>query len=188
MKRTYHTIIASSKLILFSCFIAFALASCSDSGDDMEEMMDENPGEMKDMNAKSAPDFSLKALDGSTVALNDFEDKVLVLFFFGNSCPSCKAAAPKVQTDIADAFASNAGFAIIGLDQWNGKDSAVQGFKNTTGVNFPLLLNASSVASDYNTTYDRLIVVDQDGKIVFKGSQGASKDISAVVTKVKSLL
>lgn len=165
------------------------MISCSDSDDSMSDMMNpDDPNEMKDMNAKSAPDFSLEALDGSTVSLSDFENKVLVMFFFGNSCPSCKAAAPKVQTDIADAFASNANVAIIGLDQWNGNSNSVQGFKNTTGVNFPLLLNASSVASAYNTTYDRLIVVDQEGLIKFKGTQGASNDISAVVNKVKDLL
>lgn len=76
----------------------------------------------------------------------------------------------------------------MGLDQWNGNTSAVQGFKDATNVTFPLLKNASSVASSYGTTYDRLLIIDKEGKIHFKGTQLANKDIDTVVTKVNALL
>jgi len=32
---------------------------------------------------ESAPDFTLKALDGTTISLNDYQGKVVHLFFFG---------------------------------------------------------------------------------------------------------
>ncbi len=87
-----------------------------------------------------------------------------------------------------DEYKSDSNFAILGLDQWNGNNSAVQGFKDATNVTFPLLKNASSVASDYGTTYDRLIVIDTAGKIHHKGSKNVSSDLDGVVTKVKNLL
>jgi peroxiredoxin len=136
----------------------------------------------------SAPDFTLTSLDGMNVKLSDNLGKVVVLFFLGSSCPSCKAAAPDVQSMLVTPFANRSDYKILGLDQWNGNSAAVQSFKTVTGVTFTLLLNASGVASEYKTTYDRLVVVDQMGDIVFSGKQGAAADISEVKQKVESLL
>jgi len=160
-----------------------AISSCSSD----EEMTPDMPGVPGSTNTK-APDFSLMSLDGGTVKLSDYKDKVVVLFFFGNACPSCKAAAPKVESDIYAAFSGNADFVLLGLDQWNGNNASVQSFKNTTKVTFPLLLNASAVASSYNTTYDRLVVIDKAGTVAFKGTQVASSDISKAKSKVSEIL
>ncbi len=136
----------------------------------------------------SAPDFTLTSLDGMNVKLSDNKGKVVVLFFLGSSCPSCKAAAPVIQSMLFSPFANRSDYKLLGLDQWNGNSSAVQSFKSTTGVTFSLLLNASGVASEYKTTYDRLVVIDQKGDIVFSGKQGAASDITEVKQKVESLL
>ena len=48
----------------------------------------------------------------------------------------------------------------LGLDVWDGNSSSVDAFETVTEVSFPLLLNASSVARDYETTYDRIVVID----------------------------
>jgi peroxiredoxin len=135
-----------------------------------------------------APAFELKSLMGQTVKLSDFSDKVVVLFFFGNACPSCKAAAPNIQTMLQGTFGSNAGFVMLGLDQWDGNAAAVESFKAATGVTFPLLLMASSTAKAYSTTYDRFVVIDKSGNIVFSGKQLAGSDLSAVKSKVEMLL
>jgi hypothetical protein len=86
------------------------------------------------------------------------------------------------------AYSSRTDYQILGLDQWNGNTAKVQGFKNTTSVGFPLLLNASVIVTSYKSTYDRLVVIDKSGKIVFNGTQGASSDISAAKAKVDELL
>ena len=138
--------------------------------------------------ADLAPGFKLKSLAGADVSLSDFKNKVVVLFFFGNNCPSCKAAAPNVESMLVTPFASNTNYMVLGLDQWNGNAASVQAFKTVTNVTFPLLLNASGVASDYKTTYDRIVVIDKTGKIAFSGKQAASSDISTAKTKVMELL
>ncbi|WP_289055465.1 peroxiredoxin family protein [Carboxylicivirga marina] len=189
MKTKFNSFLSISKVLIVSVIIGLGQMACSDADDPVDEMKkQENPDDMKGNNSGDAPDFSLTSLSGTTVSLQDFDNKVLVMFFLGNSCPACKTAAPKIQTQIADAYASNSNVAIIGLDQWNGTKASVQGFKNTTGITFPLLLNASKVASDYNTTYDRLVVVNKDGDIVFKGTQGASKDIAAALSIIDDSL
>jgi len=136
----------------------------------------------------TAPGFTLKSLDGADVSLSNYKNKVVTLFFFGNNCPSCKAVAPSVQSMLVTPFASNANYEVLGLDQWNGNTAAVQAFKTATGVTFPLLLNASGVAADYKTTYDRIVIIDKAGKIAFSGNQLVSQDIAAAKAKVTELL
>jgi 2-keto-3-deoxy-galactonokinase len=50
------------------------------------------------------------------------------------------------------------------------------------------LLNASAVATDYGTTYDRLVVIDKDGNVAFKGNRGAGNDVATVKEKVEEIL
>ena len=65
------------------------------------------------------------------------------------------------------------------MDQWDGNASSVRSFKTTTGINFPLLLTASPVATSYKTTYDRIVVIDKTGYVRFTGSQNVSSDLAA---------
>ena len=148
----------------------------------------QNTGNSNSGDGKPAPDFSLQSINGNTVKLSNYKGKVVVLFFLGNTCPSCIAAAPSVEDKLDAPYISNTNYAILGLDQWDGNKASLESFKTTTGVNFPLLLKASSVASDYGTTYDRLVVINKEGNIAFKGSQSASGDLSSVEDLVNSLL
>lgn len=162
-----------------------SLYSCS--SDDPEPMAvddgaDKGGGLPDDDTASGevAPAFSLKDTDGNEVHLSDFEGKVVVLFVFGYNCPSCKAVAPKIQTQLVDAYSDRSDFMVLGLDQWNGNLAAVKAFKNSAGISFPLLLNASSTAQSYGISYDKLVVIDKEGHIDYRGMQVASKDIDSV--------
>lgn len=180
------------QFLLFFALVFLAVSCSSEDTPDLpnnEDLIDnmEDKEEGTD-SAESAPSFSLNDTSGNTVMLDDFKDKVLVMFFFGNSCPPCKAAGPQIQSKIADVYGSNPNFAIIGLDQWNGNAASVDAFRTVTGIDFPLLLMAAPTASDYKTTYDRMVVVDKSGKIRFRGTQNASNSISAVVETVEAYL
>jgi len=148
-----------------------------------------NPVDTDPVNsADAAPNFTLKSLDGTDVSLSSFNNKVVTLFFFGNNCPSCKAVAPSVESMLVSPFASSTDYMVLGLDQWDGNTASVQAFKTATNVSFTLLLNASGIAADYKTTYDRIVVIDKAGKIAFSGKQSASSDIAAAKAKVMELL
>lgn len=174
MKSFYTTSLAVFVLLLFTAM------TCNEVEPEPMNMV---PDETM---LEAAPGFSLTSDAGTQVALDDFSGMPLVIFFFGNSCPLCISAAPKIEAEIAQAFVGEIG--IVGIDTWNGNQSSVMNFRNTTGVSFPLLLQGSSVAADYSTTYDRLVVVDATGKIAFKGATGASADVSKVVSVVQELL
>jgi peroxiredoxin len=180
MKQSFWSLSLASKSIVTIFIFSLVFSSCTT--DDDEEIME--PLEM----GSTAPAFTLKSLDGANVSLSGFNNKVVVLFFFGNNCPSCKAAAPSVESMLAEPFASSTDYMLLGLDQWDGNAASVQAFKSATNVTFPLLLNASGVAADYKTTFDRIVVIDKSGKIVFSGKQSAATDIAAAKAKVMELV
>ena len=179
MKQSFWSLSLASKSIVTLLIFSLVFSSCTTENDEVMESLE--------MGA-TAPAFSLKSLDGANVSLSGFSNKVVVLFFFGNNCPSCKAAAPSVESMLAEPFATSTDYMLLGLDQWDGNAASVQAFKSATNVTFPLLLNASGVAADYKTTFDRIVVIDKSGKIVFSGKQSAATDIAAAKAKVMELV
>ena len=176
MKSEYLVRKLSTFLVVISVLIAMG---CSDSD---PAPADITPADERDM----APGFTLNNEEGDPVSLSDFEGKPLVIFFFGNTCPLCISSAPSIESEINQAFSSSE-MAIIGIDTWDGNQASVVNFKDRTGVTFDLLLRGSMVGSDYGTTYDRLVVVDGEGNIAFKGSTSASNDITKVVNLITEL-
>lgn len=133
-----------------------------------------------------APDFVLQQLQGGNFTLSQQTEKVVFIFWLGNACPFCKSAAPSVTAQIMNSFQDRSDFVAIGVDTWDGSSSAVNSFKSQTGLNVNYLLKGSSAALKWSTTYDRLAVVDKSGKIVFKGTQGASSDISGAKAAIET--
>ncbi len=139
---------------------------------------------------EAGPDFEVSLLDGGTFKLSDQKGKVVFLFFFGNTCPSCKAVGPTVESSIYQAFKDDENFVALGLDTWDSSSgvNSVTGFKNSTGITFPLAIKAGSVAADYSTSYDHLAVIDSDGNLVHKGTDGASNDVNNAISVINESL
>jgi hypothetical protein len=112
------------------------------------------------------------------------------VFTFGNTCPSCIAIGPEVEQNIHQAFKDNPDFVIVGLDTWDTSSStaSVTGFKNSTGITFPLAIKASSVAALYQTTYDRLLVIDKNGILRHKGGVVVSNDLNNALEIIQTRL
>ena len=127
----------------------------------------------------SAQGFTLDKLGGGSASLSDYEGKVVLVFLFGNSCPSCIGAASSIKSNLIDEFSNDPNFVAIGMDVWNGSSAQVQNFKNSTGLNIDLFLKASGVASSWGTTYDRLVVISPNGKFAYIGGGLASTTVSA---------
>jgi hypothetical protein len=86
---------------------------------------------------------------------------------------------------------------VVGADIWNGTPSELTGFKNITGITFPLLLNAGSdVGGNLVTSYfdrDNDVIIDQQGIERFSARQqgysyGAALDVPRMRALVDSLL
>jgi len=140
---------------------------------------------------KPAPDFEVDLLGGETFKLSEQEGKVVLIFLFGNGCPSCLAAGGNVEESIYQVYKEDSvNFTAIGLDTWDlsSNEASVTGFKNTTGITFPLGLMAGEIAANYKTSYDRLMVIDQQGVLVHKGIIVAGNDIDNTVEAINQSL
>lgn len=178
-----------SVLASFVLVFTLTLTSCSKSDYDgggnnsgNKENNDDNDG------SDIAPAFTLDTYDGNEVSFANYKDKVLVISFFGSSCPPCISVGPDIEARLHQEFMAKSDFAIIGIDQWNGNAAAVERFEESAGVTFPLGLKGSGVANAYGTTYDRLVLVNQGGTIAFRGKRIAANDLDEVVNMVKRLL
>lgn len=135
-----------------------------------------------------APDFTLTDIDNQSYKLSDNQGKVILVFLIGYNCSLCVSSAPTVKSEIIDVFSENSNFQTLVIDTWDGTTSGVNGFKNTTGLNAIYLQDGSNVASDWETTYDRLVVIDQEGKIAYKGSRAAKSDADDAKTIIQNAL
>ena len=133
----------------------------------------------------AAPNFTLDRLNGGTFTLSDYEGKVVFIFFFGYGCPHCLANGPNTQSGIYELYQGESDFVAIGIDTWDGNSAGVQNFQSSTGVQYPLCLKGSSVEDLYQTTYDRIVVIDKAGIIKFKATSDAT---SSVVTQAASVI
>jgi len=168
--------------------VTTGMYSCSGS-DEEEPIAPNSPVQMmEDDNLQDAPSFSLTTTSGDAITSSQFEGKNLVIFFFGYNCPPCKTVGPDVETKLHQAFKDNSEFAIIGADQWEGNDAGVDNFQSTTGITFPLGRKGADMARDFGTTYDRIVIVNKDGKIVYKGNSVVANNLDEENDIVNNLL
>lgn len=137
---------------------------------------------------ESAPDFTLKTLTNENYKLSENRGSVILVFLVGYGCPLCIASAPTVKSQIMDEYISNSNFQSLIIDTWNGSTSAFKNFQNTTGLPGVYLQKGGDVATDWSTTYDRLVVIDSEGVMTFKGKSAASNDVGAAKQAVEEAL
>ncbi len=125
---------------------------------------------------ETAPDFSLKGVDGKTYSLKDFGGaKALVVVFSCNHCPYVKAYEGRMVAIQKDYAGKGVRFAVI-----NSNDSAKypdDSFEEMVkrakeqGYNFPYLRDETQdVARAYGATHTpHLFVFDPDRKLAYTG-------------------
>ena len=93
----------------------------------------------------TAPDFTLKDLNGNSVKLSDLRGKPVYINFWASWCPPCKAEIPEIEhfyqqnKDKVSVLAVNLTF--------NDKISDVVDILKASNANFPVLLDTDAKAS-----------------------------------------
>jgi peroxiredoxin len=132
-----------------------------------------------------APEFSLPAVDGSTVSLADELKKGPVLLaFFKVGCPVCQYAFPFYER----LYQANrgSGVSFIGVSQDNAKDT--KAFMKEYGVTFPTLLDDPAnyaVSNAYGlTNVPTLFYIDPSGDIAISSVSWSKADVEALNQKL----
>lgn len=94
-----------------------------------------------------APEFSLPALDGRSIALAQLRDRIVVIHFAATWCPFCNAELPHLVA--LDKTYKDQGVQVLIVDI-NERTSPVERWARKHGVAFPVLLDADgAVAKRY---------------------------------------
>ena len=127
------------------------------------------PGKPKPRSSETklaVPDFTLPALDGSTVTLSKLKGKLVVLDFWGTWCGPCRKSVPEL-VKLHETFGSK-GVTFLGIAL---RDSlaAVAAFQKEQNIGYPLLLGDNKVARDYAIEgVPTLIVLNRRGEVAYK--------------------
>ncbi|KAA3596805.1 MAG: T9SS C-terminal target domain-containing protein [Calditrichaeota bacterium] len=114
-----------------------------------------------------APDFTLTDTNGNSHTLSNYQGKVVVISFFGYSCPICITAFPAMEQFYQTNYVSDTNVVFIGIDHWGGTQAQVVNlFQTQTGVTFPLLLNGGSTATAYIADRNYWII-DTQGVVAY---------------------
>lgn len=113
-----------------------------------------------------APEFSLKATDGSQIGLSDFRGRENVLaVFWATWCPYCIEEIPDLNKIVDTGKVK-----VLGIDV---KEDAggVKSFAQKKGIKYNILIDADGkVAQEYGVVGIPLnVLIDKEGKIIYKG-------------------
>jgi len=136
-----------------------------------------------------AKDFTLKDLDGNTVTLSSYKDKVVVLDFWATWCGPCRASFPAMQEAVTK-YKEDQDVVFLFMDISESGDEAT--IRKNTGkfisdnkYSFHVLLDVENkVSPDYKVDFipDKF-VIDRQGNIVFMGNE--LSDIDGMIAQAK---
>lgn len=151
---------------------------------------------------KQAPDFSLQNLDGKTVNLTDYSDKILVIHIATTWCPFCNAEAPYLEKLYQDY--KSQGVEVLIIDVKEPRELVQEKLKEKHELSFPVLLDPDGeVAASFapkdvlpDLSRDEVmlasnIIIDREGKIQFMSlldSKNFDAELVAVKNKLNELL
>lgn len=114
---------------------------------------------------REAPSFSLKALNGSQVSLNDFKGKPILLKFWATWCPSCVEELPQMEK-FSEGRRDQLCILMPAID--GEKEKRVQNVVKKNKVTLPVLLDVKEkIARTYKVTFIPVaFLIDREGMIV----------------------
>jgi len=139
-----------------------------------------------------APQFTLPDVNGVSVSLSDFKDKVLIIDFWTTWCSGCVAEIPHF-IELQEEYEEQ-GFEIITISLDEGGAADVKNFlkKKPLKVNYTMLIGNQGISTGYKTKgiLPTTFVVDRTGKIRRKyvGYQKKAvleKEIKALLSEPK---
>lgn len=137
----------------------------------------------------TAPDFSLADMDGERHALSDYRGKVVMLNFWATWCPPCRREIPSMESIYRDLGRS--GFMVLAVNEFEDPDH-VFAYTGQLSVfpSFPILFDRDSkVSQSYGVKgLPTTLLIDKQGRIVYRAVGGRDFDHPAVRALVRKLL
>jgi len=138
----------------------------------------------------SAPDFSLRSLDGQTVRLSTYlGDKVVLLDFWATHCDPCLQEMPEL-VKLYDKYRGQ-GFVVLAINTDEPETIAqVTRCARDKKMSFPVLLDEESAVMDRYNPKGELpfaVLIDRTGSIVLKRASYQPGDKASMASLVAAI-
>ena len=122
----------------------------------------------------AAPGFILEGEDGLSYRLSDYKDKIVVINFWANWCPPCRAELPELKKFYDELAAGEVVFLSINLYTSERDPAGLPDFIKDEGLSFPVLYDKTGkVAEDYRVeSIPTTVIIGSDG-LVYDVKRGA---------------
>jgi peroxiredoxin len=145
-----------------------------------------------------APDFEALTMDGRTVRLSDYRDKVILLNVWATWCAPCREEMPSMQR-LHEAFAGDEDFEVVAVsidapigqrDASGNAGGDLAGFAKEFGLTFSILHDPSGrIQRTYQTTgVPESFVIGRDGVIRRKIAGTTEWDLPVNLQLMRRLL
>jgi cytochrome c biogenesis protein CcmG/thiol:disulfide interchange protein DsbE len=112
-----------------------------------------------------APAFTLKSLDGKTLALSELKGKIVVVNFWATWCPPCRAEIP----DFVEVYEQNRakGLEIVGVSVDEMTPQQLRPFVDKNKMSYPVALVTDKILRDYGpiSAIPTTFIIDKKGII-----------------------
>ncbi|MCB1161892.1 redoxin domain-containing protein [bacterium] len=123
-----------------------------------------------------APDWTLRATDGTMVSLADLRGQVVLLDFWATWCGPCRMAMPVLDTWMKER--KPAGVRVFSVNVWEQTPAGAAAFMKREGYGMELLFDGDDVAKAYGVTgIPYLCAIDAEGHLRFE-EKGYSPELA----------
>lgn len=140
--------------------------------------------------ADAAPGFTLRDVNGRSVALSGYQGQVVLISFWATWCAPCQAEMPHLQR-FYETYGPQ-GFTVLSINTDDARSlSQVKPLVKSKGVTFPVLLDReTSVVALYNPakTLPYSVLLDREGRIVQVYTGYSPGDETRVEAEIQNLL
>ena len=114
-----------------------------------------------------APDFTLSSIEGKSISLSDYEDRVVLMLLWAYWCSVCKSTMPGLQEVFQD-YASQ-GFEVLAVNMTfqDNLEEAVN-FYQSENLTYPFLLdqNGNTARAYQLHALPTAVLIDQEGIVL----------------------
>ncbi|MHA1734027.1 MAG: TlpA family protein disulfide reductase [Promethearchaeota archaeon] len=108
--------------------------------------------------------YTVTTIEGASIPLSNYKGKVLVLYFWGISCPACSQQTPDLVS-VYDDLKSDGGVEVVSLDIDGDSDGDLAQWQSDNGVTWKNCRDSGlELSSHFSIAYKpTTIVLDKDG-------------------------